>query len=85
MTANLIQGVLQTGHVGFARPKKLWQGSLVAKKVVLGIAVGHLVFVEAAHVLPPAQDLADEAFGGGQGDPAAMVGLFDGSDDFVGG
>ena len=70
----LAQGVAQAGHVGLACPEPAGQGLVGVQRVVFQ-GLGHAQPVHPAHVLAPAQDLAHEAFHGGNVRMAVTVGL----------
>ena len=70
-----VQGVGETGHAGLAIPEKGGQGLLRFQRVLVPV-VRHARPVEAAHILAPAEDLANEAFDGGNGGMAIAPGGF---------
>ena len=78
----LADGARQAGHAGATRPEPLGQRQPVPEVVALVVA-GHVRPVDPAHVLAPAQDLADEALRGGQGRTALAPRVFRCVDDLA--
>ncbi len=69
----LANGVTHAGHVCFAAPEKTGQRPLSLEKIA-ALIVGHLLPVEGAHELAPAEDLANKALHLRQGD-SGLIGL----------
>ena len=57
---DVAHGVRNAGHIRFAVPQQRRYGLVVVQGVAVGVA-RHMRPVDAAHELPPAQDLAHEA------------------------
>ncbi len=76
----LTEGIAEAGHVGFTGPVE-WRKGLVGAEGIEIEITGHLVPVDTADVLAPAEDLTDEALDTGQGGATFFPGVFGGGDD----
>jgi len=63
----------KTLHLGFAVPVEAGQGLVGVQGIAIEV-IGQEPPVDAPDELPPAQNLTDEALGGGQWDLSAPVG-----------
>ena len=72
---SLLDDFAQTSHGSLPRPIELRE-LLLSLQLVAVPVFGHEVPVNAPNVFPPAEDLADEAFGGRNGNPPRSIGLF---------
>ncbi len=76
-------GLLEARQIGLAGPIKIRQWLLRTHRITVEV-FRHMGPVDATHILPPTEDLANEAFDRRNGCVPLPVGLLSGIDDLAG-